>query len=82
MRGDEFIDAVQTMGIVISSSALIYIIVRIEMTIRVAARDIAGVMNALREVHRRLDTLEAERFARTLNPAGRSLTPSGEARRE
>jgi hypothetical protein len=64
MRGDEVIDAVQTMGIVISSGALIYVIVRIEMTIRVAARDIAGVMNALHEVHQRLDTLEAERFAR------------------
>jgi hypothetical protein len=62
MRGDEIIDTIQTIGIITSSGALIYVIVRIERTIRIAAGDIAGVIKALSEVHRRLDAIEAERF--------------------
>jgi hypothetical protein len=65
MRTDQFIDAVQTVGILVSSGALIYVIVRLERTIRLAIGDLRGVTKHLTEVKRRLDALEAERFEET-----------------
>jgi hypothetical protein len=62
MRGDELIDAVQTIGILVSSGALIYVIVRLERTIRLAIGDLNGVIKTNAEIKRRLDALEAERF--------------------
>jgi hypothetical protein len=65
MRGDEIIDAVQTIGILVSSGALIYVIVRLERTIRLAVSDLNGLIKANAEIKRRLDALEAERFETT-----------------
>jgi cell division protein FtsX len=65
MRADQFIDAVQTVGIMISSGALIYVIMRLETTIRLAISDLSGVIKRQTEIERRLDALEAERFERT-----------------
>jgi hypothetical protein len=65
MRGDEIIDAVQTIGIVTSSAGLIYVIVRLERTIRLAVGDLNGVIKTNAEIKQRLDALEAERFEKT-----------------
>jgi hypothetical protein len=65
MRGDDIIDAVQTIGIVTSSGGLIYVIVRLERTIRLAVSDLNGLIKANAEIRRRLDALEAERFDKT-----------------
>jgi hypothetical protein len=62
MRADQFIDCIQTIGIVVSSGALIYVIVRLERTIRLAISDLGGLIKTNAEIKRRLDALEAERF--------------------
>jgi hypothetical protein len=65
MRADQFVDAVQTIGILTSSAGLIYVILRLERTIRLAISDLGGVIKTQTEVKRRLDALEAERFEKT-----------------
>jgi hypothetical protein len=62
MRADQFIDCIQTIGIMASSGALIYVIVRLEITIRIAVGDLAGVIKRQTDIARRLDALEVERF--------------------
>jgi len=67
VRGDEFVDAVQTAGIVVIAAMLVYVVVRLDRTLTSAAEKIQralGDQNQLlqnvRRVWERIDLIEAK----------------------
>ena len=65
MRGSEFVDAIQTAGIITIAAVLIYVVVRLERVITTAARDFKGAIGeqqaigqAVNRAWARIETVE------------------------
>jgi hypothetical protein len=79
MRPDQFVDSVQTAGIVVIAAMLVYVVIRLDRALTQAAEKLKGALGAQRalptvelrtmldKIHRRLDQLEAKNESSSLD---------------
>lgn len=56
------VDAVQSVALLVVCGVLIYFVIRLEQNVRAAAKLIDVILNGQKDIRKRLDAIETERF--------------------
>jgi len=58
MRPDQFVDAIQTAGIVVIAAMLVYVVIRLDRTLTAAAREIKSALAGQSGMSKRIEMVE------------------------